>query len=623
MATEVKFKRKLNIDSLPIENGSVVFDMTNKEIFIDEENKREKYTRNQKVNEIYNFTLGENGGFFNERNFFNPSKILLDKYTEQGEIKTYAGWNCSDLIPVSENEKYCCRTFINGKYVDFINLYADFFDKNKKFIGFFHGASTSEKYLQNYTLPKNTAYIRLSQAKEYINENTVFGIYKFINSLTNFLEYNKTGLEQKVEENSFLLKDIGFIKDSVSNRDFLQLTQQDGIIYKVSNNKITTVQAPNFKVAETECTPNKKYYYSGAHYNYSNQYSIIVTDKENNVLFKALGDTSNETSLKNEKNYEFITPKNSSKIYIQSYGTQELKLATDIINTKLAEEVKNLKTDIIKYNQPNYDKICRSICRLGYNPYSSSTPPEQSIESYKLAYKNGFRILLCDLQFTKDKIPVLWHDEYLNQYGSQVYKDGVLVDKKTQLYIKNMTYQELLTYDFGVYKGTKYKDTKIMTLNQMCSLCKKLGVELYIEIKGMSTQEEAEIACNVVSMYGLKNLTSWCGNTNQLKYVLQYHNNARVATMPSILDEGAFSALLSLKGNTNKLFFFSWYNTQLTTELVKRMVSEGIEFEQGNIDTAQQVFDYFDKGEPYSYCTGINTGSVIIGKVLLEKEMNS
>lgn len=271
-----------------------------------------------------------------------------------------------------------------------------------------------------------------------------------------------------------------------------------------------------------------------------------------------------------------------------------------------------------KQECPDYDQICRSICRIGYDPYSAATPPEQSIASYKLAYEKGFRILLCDLQFTSDNVPVLWHDPYLNQYGSQVYKDGKVVDQSLELYIRDMTYEELLGYDFGFYKGARYADTKIMTLNQMCELCRNLGCELYIEIKGMDHSGQAEIACDIVSGYGLADRTSWCGGSEALSYVLEYIPEARVATMPKELTDNAFQELLSLKNGKNKVFFFAWDSTVLTDELVKRMAENDIEFEQGNMDDENAIINYFAQGEAYQYCTGINTGSCIAGKLLLD-----
>ena len=66
----------------------------------------------------------------------------------------------------------------------------------------------------------------------------------------------------------------------------------------------------------------------------------------------------------------------------------------------------------------DYSQI-RSISRLGYDVYNEETPPEQSEESYRLAIEKGFPILLCDLRFTKDGVPVCFHDDYINRIARE------------------------------------------------------------------------------------------------------------------------------------------------------------------------------------------------------------
>lgn len=301
--------------------------------------------------------------------------------------------------------------------------------------------------------------------------------------------------------------------------------------------------------------------------------------------------------IKTTSNTSFIRVSMASGYFTESYMIVPLKYLTDGYVTHYIPQaglviIKSNTTDdlqkqIEEINSQNYhsdfNKICRSICRLGYGPYNPEMPPEQSIESYKLAFEKGFRIMLCDLQFTSDNIPVLWHDLYLNEHGSQVYKDGQLVDKNLKLYIKDMTYDELLMYDFGHYKGAEYDGTKILTLNQMCEFCRNMGCELYVEIKRMNGTSQAEIACDIVSKYGLKDKTSWCSSKVALSYISQYIPNARIGTMPSVLNDTAFNDILSLKNDVNKIFFFAFDTTVLTNELVKRMSDNNIEFEMGNL----------------------------------------
>jgi hypothetical protein len=141
----------------------------------------------------------------------------------------------------------------------------------------------------------------------------------------------------------------------------------------------------------------------------------------------------------------------------------------------------------------------RSISRLGYDVYSEKTPPEQSEESYRLAVENGFTILLCDLCFTKDSVPVCFHDEYVNR----IARDENGQELENDIKIADLTYEEILKYDFGIYKGEQYKGTRILKLEEMLRLAQRLNTELYIEIKS-GTKSEIGKAVNLSKQFGLK-----------------------------------------------------------------------------------------------------------------------
>lgn len=297
------------------------------------------------------------------------------------------------------------------------------------------------------------------------------------------------------------------------------------------------------------------------------------------------------------------------------------KLKEVVVLNNSIEELKNnvstieTKTNTIQsYAQPNYDKTIRSIQRIG----DKMTAPHHSIDAFIEAYKLGFRILLCDLRFTADNVPVLFHDDYLNQHYADVYDSaGALVDKNSKIYINQLTYDELSAYDYGYYKDVKYKGYPLMTLTDMLTLVKKLGVELYIEVKAM-TAAQAKIACDLVKSFGLAKITSWAGNAAQMQYVINNIDTARVGTMPQEVTTNVITELENLKTGKNEVFVFGWNTTTLTADIVQTLISKSIAFEIGTIDTAEGVINYFEQGAAYQYCTGIESNSIIAGKVLTE-----
>ena len=300
--------------------------------------------------------------------------------------------------------------------------------------------------------------------------------------------------------------------------------------------------------------------------------------------------------------------------YIPFY--RKVKDSYDEIKIRLVEStVKNFPV--------NYDKAIRSISRLGYDVYNSKTPPQQSIESYKEAYRQGFRIMLCDLRFTSDNVPVLCHDASINSYA----KNANGTDISENINIADTSYSDLLQYDYGIYKGSQYAGTKILTLSQMLELCKKLGCECYIEIKSMDTSNntQAKISCDLVKQYGMKNLVSWSGTFSQMQLIIAEYDTARVSMMPvdnQTIDVSYINAYLdNLRTGKNEVFLFSDSSNAITQDVCDRLISDGIQYEVGTLDTIEEVETFFSQGEQYYYCTGIESNKIVVGKSILENTL--
>lgn len=255
----------------------------------------------------------------------------------------------------------------------------------------------------------------------------------------------------------------------------------------------------------------------------------------------------------------------------------------------------------------------RSISRLEYDVYSEKTPPEQSEESYRLAVENGFTILLCDLCFTKDSVPVCFHDEYINR----IARDENGQELENDIKIADLTYEEILKYDFGIYKGEQYKGTRILKLEEMLRLAQRLNTELYIEIKS-GTKSEIGKAVNLSKEFGLK--ISWAGTTyEECLAVVEADNTARISTMPRIIRDIEIQELLSLKRENNEVFFFTYDTAILTDEVLNKLRDERIPFEMGTIDSEVEIVNYLT--ENYQYCTGVESNRIVASKIDMDQVM--
>ena len=92
---------------------------------------------------------------------------------------------------------------------------------------------------------------------------------------------------------------------------------------------------------------------------------------------------------------------------------------------------------------------------------------ENTLEAFNNAIENGFIGFECDVRLTKDNVPVICHDPFIDRTSN---RRGL---------IRNYTYKELKKINFG----SKKVPSKIPTLKQVLRLdCVKV-IELLLESK--------------------------------------------------------------------------------------------------------------------------------------------
>lgn len=140
---------------------------------------------------------------------------------------------------------------------------------------------------------------------------------------------------------------------------------------------------------------------------------------------------------------------------------------------------------------------------IGINHRGWYKAPENTLSAYRESKKQGFKYVECDVQFTKDGIPVLLHDDTIDRTSNG---SGAL---------SSFTYEQLLQYDFSyddkdtVNDFSAYRGEKIPTFAEFIALCKELELHPYIEIKGSISVDEAELLVKIVSDAGMLDSVSW------------------------------------------------------------------------------------------------------------------
>ena len=108
---------------------------------------------------------------------------------------------------------------------------------------------------------------------------------------------------------------------------------------------------------------------------------------------------------------------------------------------------------------------------------NSSVAPENTLSAFRSCVESGAQGAECDVYRTKDGYLVLQHDSTLSRNVRDA--DGNPVTGR----IADYTLDELLTMDFGVWKGEEFRGEKVATLDQYLDLLNGTSCAPVIELK--------------------------------------------------------------------------------------------------------------------------------------------
>ena len=274
-----------------------------------------------------------------------------------------------------------------------------------------------------------------------------------------------------------------------------------------------------------------------------------------------------------------------------------------------------------------YDRVVKSVTRIA----DGFGVPHQSVIGYKMAYIAGFRAMLCDLRFTSDNVPVLEHDAKLNGSYTDVYdNDGNLVPTTPGVLIAETTYADLQQYDFGYYAGTAYKGTRIMTFEQMLSLCKRLGCEVWIETKVDMTTAQYDIAFGLIRSYGMERRVVWNPQSvPQMNSLVAYEPNVYINLHSNLASGAAMTDALvnAITGvvndyNRNRVSITLTLGATVTAGQAATLSRAGVGIMATTLNTEAQVLAYWNQGKPYTAAESVLSNSIITGKVLHDSAMS-
>lgn len=210
---------------------------------------------------------------------------------------------------------------------------------------------------------------------------------------------------------------------------------------------------------------------------------------------------------------------------------------------------------------PLTEAYMQDINHRGYN----TVAPENTIPAFKLSKQNGFNWVETDVRLTSDGVFVCLHDATINRTARN--SDGTTIG--TTIAIADITYEDALEYDFGIWKGNTYAGTKLPTLAEVLSLCRALNMKITLEIKDVGNRY-ADLV-NLVKQYGMASKTEYIGTSSVVANITKLISGGNIGVVgnDSNCNSGLRGVLRTLRINGNTIYYHSdIYNTDATRRAI-------------------------------------------------------
>ena len=116
--------------------------------------------------------------------------------------------------------------------------------------------------------------------------------------------------------------------------------------------------------------------------------------------------------------------------------------------------------------------------------------PENTMPAFQAAVDQGYAYIELDVGVTKDLQCVTLHDSTINRTARNA--DGSIIG--AALPVAELTYDQLLAYDFGISHHVKFRGTKLPLLEDVLKLGRSSGVKIKIDAKYRALRPEHQQA---------------------------------------------------------------------------------------------------------------------------------
>jgi glycerophosphoryl diester phosphodiesterase len=246
----------------------------------------------------------------------------------------------------------------------------------------------------------------------------------------------------------------------------------------------------------------------------------------------------------------------------------------------------------------NYSPV-KSIAHRGF----STIAPENTLSAFRLAKKNGFKYVECDVSFTSDDVAVLLHDSTIDRTSNGTGN------------IANMTFESVRALDFGSWKSEEYAGEKIPTFEEFIVLCKHIGVHPYIELKS-GTANQIKSLVDTVKRHGMKNEVTWISfDSASLAALMTADKTARLGYVADTVSATTIDTVRNkLQSGFNEVFI-DCAHSNATADVVQLCIDADIPLEAWTVNNKSAMLAL----DPY--ISGVTSDNLIASKVFHNNEM--
>ena len=211
--------------------------------------------------------------------------------------------------------------------------------------------------------------------------------------------------------------------------------------------------------------------------------------------------------------------------------------------------------------------------------------PQNTLAAFDLSQKLGFSAFETDIRFTKDNIPVILHNETIDQTSDGSGK------------IADLTLAQARKYEFG---STYYSGQKIPTLEEVVRATLKNGTHEYLELKTNPSDSQLRTIIDIVEKNGMAPQTTWLiwdtspGILTKMNDLIR--SDTAIGMLTQEMTEESISQALALKEKSGREFWISANHNTVSEDLIGLAHDAGLKVNVWTVNDNSTAFKFFKWG---------------------------